>query len=35
MIVARTMMMIGSARRPVFFFASPSLTSPPYRQQDT
>ena len=35
MIVARTMRMIGSAWRPVFFFASPSLTSPPYRQQGT
>ena len=29
MIVARTMMMIGSARRPVFSFASPSLTDSP------
>ena len=30
MIVARTIRMIGSARRLVFLFASPSLTRPPY-----
>ena len=30
MIVARTMMMIGSARRPVFSLRSPSLIGAPY-----